>query len=117
VSLHSRTADLLKRWLSEREAYPDYEGKNDLWLTREANGYRSHALKYLLKRLCKLAGIEMENRTISWYTIRHSVGTYMTREEGLAAAQMQLRHQSEQTTMKYDQAPIEDRREALDRMG
>ena len=37
---------------------------------------------------------------MSWYTIRHSVGTYMTREEDLAAAQAQLRHTSEQTTMK-----------------
>jgi integrase len=41
----------------------------------------------------------------------------MAREEGLAAAQAQLRHKSEQTTMKYDQAPIEDRKEALERMG
>jgi hypothetical protein len=41
----------------------------------------------------------------------------MTREEGLAAAQAQLRHKSEKTTMKYDQAPVEDRRSALDNMG
>jgi integrase len=54
---------------------------------------------------------------MSWYTIRHSVGTYMTREEDLAAAQAQLRHTSEQATMKYDQTPVEDRRDALDRMG
>ena len=54
---------------------------------------------------------------MSWYTIRHSVGTHMTREEDLAAAQAQLRHQSPETTMKYDQTPVEDRRDALDRMG
>lgn len=41
----------------------------------------------------------------------------MTREEGLAAAQAQLRHKSEQTTMKYDQTPVEDRKDALERMG
>lgn len=41
----------------------------------------------------------------------------MTREEGLATAQAQLRPTSEQTTMKYDQTPVEDRRDALDRMG
>jgi len=41
----------------------------------------------------------------------------MTREEDLAAAQAQLRHRSAATTMKYDNAPVEDRRDALDRMG
>ncbi|PSQ23323.1 hypothetical protein BRD01_06770 [Halobacteriales archaeon QS_8_65_32] len=30
--------------------------------------------------------------------------------------QAQLRHKSEQTTMRYDQTPVEDRRDALDRM-
>ncbi|QSG08544.1 XerD/XerC family integrase [Halapricum desulfuricans] len=40
----------------------------------------------------------------------------MAREEGLAAAQAQLRHKSEQTTMRYDQAPVEDRRDALNWM-
>lgn len=53
---------------------------------------------------------------MSWYAIRHSVETYMTREEDLAAAQAQLRHKSEQTTMKYDQTPVEDRKDALNRM-
>jgi hypothetical protein len=41
----------------------------------------------------------------------------MTREERLATAQAQLRYNSEQTTMRYDQAPVEDRQDALDRMG
>jgi hypothetical protein len=41
----------------------------------------------------------------------------MTREEDLAVAQAQLRHRSPQATMKYDQTPPEDRRDALDRMG
>lgn len=50
-------------------------------------------------------------------SIRHSVGTYMAREEGLKAAKSQLRHRSIETTAKYDQAPVEDRRDALDRMG
>ncbi|WP_117363674.1 tyrosine-type recombinase/integrase [Natrarchaeobaculum sulfurireducens] len=117
VSLHSRTADILHRWINERDSYLDYDETDTLWLTREGNTYRSSSLKYLLQQLCEIADIDTTNRTISWYTIRHSVGTYMTREEGLAAAQMQLRHQCEQTTMKYDQAPVEDRRDALDRMG
>lgn len=117
VSIQERTARALDEWLDERNLYPRYESTDALWLTREGNPYGSSALKYLLNRLCDIADIPTENRQMSWYAIRHSVGTYMAREEGLAAAQSQLRHRSSHTTMKYDQAPVEDRRDALDRMG
>jgi len=117
VSIHDRTAQMLSRWLDERNNYSEYKNTNALWLTREENPYTSRSLGYLLNRLCEVADIDTSSRSISWYAIRHSVGTYMTREEGLAAAQAQLRHKSEITTMKYDQAPVEDRRDALDRMG
>lgn len=117
VGLTERTANALSRWVDEREMYTQYEGTDALWLTREGNPYQTSSLRNLLRRLCDVAGIPTENRKMSWYSIRHSVGTYMTREEDLAAAQAQLRHKSEQTTMKYDQTPVEDRRDALDRMG
>lgn len=95
----------------------DYDGRDERWLTREGNPYGSASLRRILHQLCEIAGIDYENRQMSWYTIRHSTGTYMTREEDLAAAQTQLRHKSPETTMKYDQAPVEDRQNALDRMG
>jgi len=114
VSLRSETADYLARWLEEREMYEKYEGTDALWLTRSANPYNSSSLRYVLENVCEIAEIE---RHLSWYAIRHSTGTYMAREEGLAAAQSQLRHKRTETTMKYDQAPVEDRRDALDRMG
>lgn len=117
VSLRDRTAQALDRWLRERANYPLYEGRDALWLTREGNPYGSHSLKYVLQRLCENAGISTDNRSLTWYAIRHSVGTYMTREEDLAAAQAQLRHKSPETTMRYDQTPVEDRRDALDKMG
>lgn len=117
VSLQSRTTELLRRWVEEREQYEKYEETDTLWLTRKSNPYSSPSLLYLLDRLCEIAGIDTRNRSMSWYALRHSTGTYMTREEDLAAAQAQLRHKSEQTTMRYDQAPVEDRRDALDRMG
>jgi site-specific recombinase XerD len=116
VGITDRTAQALERWLEEREMYEHYRGTDTLWLTREGNPYQTRSLRYLLKRLCDIAEIPTENRKMSWYAIRHSVGTYMTREEDLAAAQAQLRHKSEQTTMKYDQAPVEDRRSALNKM-
>jgi integrase len=117
VSLQQQTADTLARWLEERDQYEKYSDTDALWLTRHGNAYSSSALKRVLMRLCEESDIRTENRKVTWYSIRHSVGTYMTREEGLAAAQAQLRHKSSKTTMKYDQAPPEDRRNALDRMG
>lgn len=117
VALTERTATALERWLGERSLYEQYEDTDALWLTKYGNPYQSQALRRILQRLCDIAGIDAENRRMSWYTIRHSVGTYMTREEDLAAAQAQLRHKSAQTTMRYDQTPVEDRRSALDKMG
>jgi len=114
VSLRRETAEYLARWLEERELYTKYEDTNRLWLTRHENPYGSSSLRYLLENLCEIAGID---RNITFYALRHSTGTYMAREEGLAAAQSQLRHKSINTTAKYDQAPVEDRRDALDRIG
>jgi hypothetical protein len=54
---------------------------------------------------------------MSWYTIRNSVETFMAKERDLATAKAQLRHRNAKTTMKYDQVPVEDRRDAIDRMG
>ncbi|MFC6835326.1 tyrosine-type recombinase/integrase [Halomarina ordinaria] len=117
VSLQSRTVRALDRWLTERRAYDRYTGTDALWLTRHGNPYRSQSLRHVLHRLCDLADISTKGRSLSWYSIRASTATYMTHEEDLAAAQAQLRHKSPTTTMRYDQAPIESRRDALDRMG
>ena len=117
IGLQSRTAEALDNWLAERETYEKYDDTDAIWLTRNSNSYQTTSLRYLLQQLCEVADIDTTHRQMSWYTIRHSVGTYMTREEDLAATQAQLRHKSAETTMKYDQAPVEDRQDALDRMG
>jgi integrase len=117
VSLLERTSNILEKWIQERSQYPKYSDSDRLWLTRNDNPYGTQSLNYLLERVCQTAEIAKQDRDLTWYSIRHSVGTYMAREEGLAAAQAQLRHKSEKTTMKYDQAPLEDRKEALQRMG
>jgi integrase len=114
VSITDETAMYLRRWLEERPLYEKYEDTDRLWLTRHENPYRGKALKALLDNLCDIAGIE---RDLSWYAIRHSTGTYMSREGGLAYAKDQLRHKRIETTSKYDQAPPDERRNALDRMG
>ena len=117
VGLRAKTVDVLERWLQERDTRSQYDDTDKLWLTSYGNPYESYSLIYVLERLCEEAGIDTDNRKISWYAIRHSVGTYMTREEDLAAAQAQLRHKSKETTMRYDQAPVEDRKNALEKMG
>ena len=114
VSLRHETTEYLSRWLEERELYEKYDDTDALWLTRHSNPYSSSSLRYVLGAVCEIAEID---RDLSWYAIRHSTGTYMAREEGLAAAQSQLRHHDLATTAKYDQAPVEDRRDALDNMG
>ena len=117
VSLTDRTTSALNRWLEEREQYEKYDETDKLWLTRHRNPYESYSLNHVLERVCEIADISTESRKLTWYSIRHSVGTFMAREEGLAAAQAQLRHQSPKTTLRYDQAPPGDRRDALNRMG
>jgi len=117
VGLTDRTSLALSQWLEERSNHPRYETTDKLWRTNHGNRYGSKELGRLLRRLCERAKIDMEGRQMSWYTIRHSVETYMTKERDLAATKAQLRHRSVKTTMQYDQVPVEDRREALDRMG
>ena len=117
VSLQDRTAEILSKWIQERQQYTKYRSSKELWLTREGNPYQSQSLRHILTRLFEIANIDTENRQVSWYSIRHSVGTYMTHEGDLAAAQAQLRHKSAETTMKYDQTPVEHRRDVLDELG
>ena len=114
VSLRSDTTEYLNQWLEERRMYDKYEDSDRLWLTRHENPYTGKSLKVLLDNLREIAGIERE---FTWYAIRHSTGTYMAQKEGLAAAQSQLRHMREETTMKYDNVSTERRQEALERMG
>lgn len=81
VSITDRTASALSRWLAERSNHRQYAEMTALWLTREGNPYQSSSLNYILRQVCDIAGISTEHRSLSWYSIRHSVGTYMNREE------------------------------------
>jgi len=115
VSLGDQTVGYLQKWLEERARRDRYDDSDAVWLTQKDNPYGSESLNRVLRKLLDTAGIERDN--ITWYSIRHSTATYMAREEGLAAAQAQLRHKSTETTMRYDQAPVEDRQDAINRIG
>lgn len=116
VPIRNDTARMLKHWQEERVVYDKYEDTDRLWLTRARQPYSSRSLKYLLGRLCEIANIDTANRKMSWYALRHSTGTYITAEKGVSAAAEQLRHLSTKTTEKYDHAPVEERREALEEL-
>jgi integrase len=116
-ALLPQTVAIAQKWLEERKCYEKYQGKNSLWLTREGNPYSSSSLNPLIRQMCKEAGINLENRRIKWYSIRHSVGNYMTSEGGLQQAKGQLRHESISSTLRYQEPTIEDRQDTLNNMG
>lgn len=112
VPLREQTTRLLSAWLNERELYERYEDSDRVWLTRDGEPLSWRTLNYHLDNLCEEAGIDQEGRDITWYALRHSTGTYVTREDGLKSAATQLRRQS--LPVKYDQAPPDERREVLE---
>lgn len=114
IPLTERTMDMLSHWLDERSLYDTYEDSDRLWLTREAKPFSTRTLNYHAKKLYRQAGFDVENRELTFYAIRHSTGTYMTREEDLVAARDQLRRNTLPT--EYDQTPVDERRGALDNM-
>jgi site-specific recombinase XerD len=117
ASITQDTATILGKWIEEREALPKYDDTGLLWLTREGTPYSSGPLSRLLRDLCEEAGIDTETRDISWYSIRHNVGEQMTSKGGIEEAQVQLRHNSVESTMNYTNATPEERRDTLGEMG
>lgn len=113
VAISDKTCNIIRNWLEERENYERYDDNDRLWLTKYGNPYKSYSLNRLLENLCEEASIPTENRDITWYSIRHSVGTKMSREQGPAAVQQQLRQKSKEMAVRYDQAPVEDRQETV----
>jgi integrase len=117
VALRSETVDMLDRWLAQREVLDKYQNTNHLWVTREGNPWSSGSLNGLLDRLCDEAGIDTTNRRIVWMSIRHSVGEHMTEEGNISQAKEQMRHKSIESTLKYTDPSLSNRRDTLDRMG
>jgi site-specific recombinase XerD len=114
--ISSRSADLLERWLEQRDAIEAYDGTEAIWLTTKGNPYTSRSLSYLIDQLCEIAGIETTNRQVTWYSIRRGLATGLIDEADLSTAREQLRHKNIETTARYDQSPPERRREALEKL-
>ncbi|WP_225336232.1 tyrosine-type recombinase/integrase [Halomicrobium urmianum] len=116
TSITTRSANALGEWLDVRADDDRYDDTDALWLTRVGTRYSSRSLSRLVKRMCSAAGIDSAGRSLTLYSLRHSTGTYLTAERDLAATKAQLRHKSSKTTLKYDQVPPDQRRDALYRM-
>lgn len=114
VALTEKTVQMLRRWLEEREQYEKYEGRDAIWLTREGNPYDKYSIRYVLRKLCEVAGIETKGRMISGYAIRHSTGTYVTNKTDLKTTADQLRQTSIESAAKYSHSPVEERRKHLE---
>lgn len=70
----------LDNWLEQRELMELYNGRDEVWLTREGNPHSSGTLNNLLRSLMDEAEIKKRGRKLVWYSFRHSIGTYVFAE-------------------------------------
>lgn len=114
VALKSETASILKKWTEERNSREKYDGRDALWLTQYGNRYNKDSFRRdVFRKIAKEAGLDLQNRDLTPYSIRHSTATFVAEEEGLAVAKEQVRHKSKQTTQKYEHGSAERQQNAV----
>lgn len=116
VALKPDTASVLDRWLEERDPREKYDGTDALWLTKYGNRYDKDSFRTVFRKIASEADLDLENRDLTPYSIRHSTATYVASEEGLAVASEQCRHKSKRTTEKYEHSSIERQKEAVEKI-
>lgn len=99
--LSTRSVRALRRWSEERENYDRYADSDNLWLTKYGNPYGSSSLNSLLDELLAETDIQPNGRQLTWYSIRRGAATMWANEQGIHAAQEQLRHSNLETTLRY----------------
>lgn len=117
VILSEKTAAVLRKWLEQRTNYEKYDDTDALWLTQQGNPYSRNALNYVFDTLCEDAGIQTDGRALTWRSLHHSAATQLAQYESLATVREQLRHESVESLKKYEEYPVAERRDALERMG
>jgi len=116
VPVKTETASILKRWLEEREQKSKYSGRDALWLTKYGNRYDKDSFRTVFRKIAGEAGLDLENRDLTPYSIRHSTATYVAEEEGLAVAAQQCRHKSKRTTEKYEHSSTARQSDAVNKI-
>lgn len=66
------------------------------------NRYHKDSFRDVFRKIARKANLDLENRDLTPYSIRHSIATYVAEEEGSAVAAAQYRHKSKRTTEKYE---------------
>ena len=114
MPLKPETTQILKQWVDERGTKEKYDGRSALWLTKYGNRYNKDSFRRdVFRPIAEEAGLDLENRDLTPYSIRHSTATYMAEEKGLAVAAAQCRHKSKQTTQKYEHSSVSRQAEAV----
>jgi integrase len=114
VALKSETAQIVRQWLDERSSKEKYDGRDALWLTQYGNRYDKDSFRRdVFRKIAKEAGLDLENRDLTPYSIRHSTATFVAEEEGLAVAGQQVRHKSKQSTQKYEHSSTGRQQDAV----
>lgn len=114
VALKPETVSILKKWKEERNAKPKYDGQDALWLTQQGNRYNKDTFRRsVFRKIAKEAGLDLENRDLTPYSIRHSTATMIAKEADLATAAKQCRHKSKQTTQKYAHSSVDRQEDAV----
>jgi integrase len=115
LRIHPDTTWMLQNWCEQRATDPSYDETEALFLNRNGNRYESGNLADLARRLCADIGISTENRRITWYSFRHSVGTYVANEGTNGQARHQLQHESNEALSNYNVPPAEAVAETLEK--
>jgi site-specific recombinase XerD len=115
LPLTDDTADVLSEWMRERRHLSAYDNTTRLWLNQRENPYTSGNLCYLVRQLCREAGIHIEDRKVVWYSLRHNLGHTFEEVADISATKDQLRHQYLETTKNiYGETATEKRRYTLE---
>ena len=117
VALKPETVSILKKWKQERETISKYDGRDAMWLTQKANRYNKDSFRRsVFHKIAEEAGLDLENRDLTPYSIRHSTATYIAQEADLATAAKQCRHKSKQTTQKYAHSSVDRQTDAVNKI-
>lgn len=114
LRIHPDTTWMVNLWREQRATDPTYDDTEALFLNRNGNRYTAGTLADLLRRLCKDIGLSTENRRITWYSFRHSAGTYIANEGDTGQARHQLQHDSPESLANYNVPPAEAVAETLE---
>jgi integrase len=114
LRIHPDTTWMVNLWREQRSTDPTYDDTEALFLNRNGNRYDAGNLADLVRRLCADIGLSTENRRITWYSFRHSAGTYIANEGDSGQARHQLQHKNNESLANYNVPPAEAVAETLE---